>query len=235
MSTVAAVRQLLEQRYPDAAPLPRRVAPVVPTGIAPLDAILPGGGFPRGKLIAWHSEGGAAAVLRAACRAVLAAGERAAWIDGAGVLSLTPGAIRGTLILRPAGPLEALHSAEALLRSGGLTLVVLAEVEPEGAAAIRLTRAAREGGAALVTLARHVAVASLRISSRLLAPSYQWMVGPFGDPAMPQEALLEIGIRTLGGNSRTTIALPVLPYELRLSSDSELADRRGARRRVGRP
>ena len=233
MSNLAALRQLLEQRYPDAAPLTRGVA-VVPTGIAPLDAILPGGGLPRGKLIAWHSEGGAAAVLRAACRAVVAAGERAAWIDGAGVLSLTPGAIRGALILRPAGPLEALQSAEVLLRSGGLTLVVLAEAEPEGAAALRLTRAAREGGAALVTLARHVAVAGLRISSRLLTQSYQWTIGPFGDPAIPQEVLLEIRIRTLGGNTRTTIALPVLPYELRLSPDSERADRRGAGRRVRR-
>jgi len=235
VSHLAALRQTLEQRYPDAVPLIQRVAPSVATGVAALDGILPGGGLPRAALTAWHSEGGAGAVLRATARAVLASGERAAWIDGAGVSGLEPAELRDALIVRPPSPLDALRSAEALLRSGGLTLLVLAGTEPEGPMTTRLTRAAREGGTALVILARHVAVASLRLSSRLLPNGYRWLPGPFGTHALPDEAMLEIRVRTLGWQHRATIPLPVAPYELRLSPDSGLADRRGAQRVRARP
>jgi hypothetical protein len=85
-TTLRDLRRRLAEEYPDARPLverdAQRLAVPVPTGIEALDRALPGGGFPRGKLTAWTPDGGAAAVLRAACRAVMAAGERAAWIDG---------------------------------------------------------------------------------------------------------------------------------------------------------
>ena len=54
----------------------------VATGIAALDKILPNGGLPRGRLSVWAPQGGATAILRAACHSVVAGGERAAWIDG---------------------------------------------------------------------------------------------------------------------------------------------------------
>ena len=230
MPPAAALRSLLEQRFPDAAPLVYGVARPVATGVPALDAILPGGGLPRGKLTAWHSEGGAAALLRVACRTVVAAGERAAWIDGAGMLGFGDESTVGTLRINPTTPGHTCRSAEALLRSGGIALVVMHGAEPEGSAAVRLTRAAREGGAALVVLARQISVAGLRVSSRLLSQGYRWASGPFGDPALPREAVIEVHVRTLGWQTRKTIVLPVVPYELRLSLDPGLADRRGAGR-----
>lgn len=226
MSNLAAVRQLLEQRYPDAAPLTQRAERSVATGIPALDRILPGGGLPRGTLTAWHSQGGAAAILRAACRTISAAGARAVWIDAAGTFAQDSAAESDLLLLRPAGALHGLRSAEGVLRSGGVTLAVLAGVEPADAAAVRLTRAAREGGSACVVLARGVGVARLRLQSCLHPQSYRWDGGPFGE-AIPREAAVEVWVRTLGWQARATIVLPVTPYELRLSLDPALADRRG--------
>ena len=54
----------------------------VATGIAALDRALQGGGFPLGKLSVCEPQGGATSILRAACQAAVAAGDRAAWIDG---------------------------------------------------------------------------------------------------------------------------------------------------------
>ncbi len=234
MSSVAALRSLLAHQFPDAAPLAYGVARPVATGIATLDEVLPGGGLPRGKLTAWHSDGGAAPMLRMACHTVTVAGERAAWIDGGRTLGAWPAGLERTLIVRPTQPRYALRCAETLLRSGGLALVVLAGAALEGIAAVRLARAAREGGAALVTLAEHASIAGLRIHSRLLPHGYRWASSPFGDPALPRDATVEVHVRTLGWQTRATLVLPVMPYELRLSLDSGLADRRGSQRRVGR-
>src|SRR5690242_21959078 len=84
-ATAAAttLRALLEQRFPDAAPLTggAHATDAVATGIAALDRILPNHGLPRGRLSVWAPLGAANAILRGACHAVVAAGERAAWID----------------------------------------------------------------------------------------------------------------------------------------------------------
>src|ERR1041384_7497696 len=82
-ASVAALRALIEQRFPDAAPLTdgARATDGVATGIAALDRILPNHGFPRGRLSMWAPLGAANAILRAACHAVVVSGERAAWID----------------------------------------------------------------------------------------------------------------------------------------------------------
>ena len=83
MSTsIAALRALIEQRFPDAIPLTQRTTEEVATGISELDGILPNGGLPRGRLSVWAPQGGATAILRAACDSAVANGERAAWIDG---------------------------------------------------------------------------------------------------------------------------------------------------------
>jgi hypothetical protein len=227
MSRIAALRQLLEQRYPDTAPLIQQVAPVLSTGIAVLDNILPGSGLPRGKLTAWQAEAGTGAILRHACRAVVAGGERAAWIGSAGILTLDPAETSGMLLVRPATPRHALRSTEVLLRSGGLALLVLTHVDPDRTASVRLTHAAREGGTALVVVARTTALASLRLSSRFLPDRMQWARDPFGEPALPRIATLEVRVETLGWTRRVTISLPLTPYEFRLSPDPAWADRRG--------
>ena len=226
---ILELRQLLEQRAPDAIPVTHWMAQPVATGIAGLDAILPGGGLPRGRLTVWMPRGGSTAVLRAACHAAVAAGERAAWVDGAGTM---PGASwqEGPLLVRPKGRKEALQSAAELLRSGAFALVVLDGAEPEGTETVRLSRAVREGGGAFVALTASASLASVRLTSRILPHSYRWRRDPFGDPAEVQDATVQVRARSLGWNAHAQFRLPVMRYDLRLSLDPELADRRGGGR-----
>ena len=83
-TSVAALRALIQQRFPDATPLTggAQTTEQVATGIGALDQVLPNGGLPRGRLSVWAPQGGATAILRAACHSVVANGERSAWIDG---------------------------------------------------------------------------------------------------------------------------------------------------------
>ena len=71
-------------------------------------------------------------------------------------------------------PSRALRSAEVLLRSGGIAMVVLSGAEPTAPGRVRLTRAAREGGGVFVILTNNPSLATLRITSRILADSYRW-------------------------------------------------------------
>jgi hypothetical protein len=225
-TSVAALRALIQQRFPDATPLTggSQTTEHVVTGISALDKVLPNGGLPRARLSVWAPFGGATAILRAACHSVVAAGERAAWIDGDSTMS---GAFwdDGPHLVRPTSRLHALRAAEELLRSGGFSLLVLAGTEPLGTEVVRLTRAAREGGAALVTLGTSASMASLRLTSRLL--HYRWRRTPFGDPACAEDAIARISAKAAGWSAHTEIPIPVLHHELRLSLESELADRRG--------
>ena len=83
-TSVAALRALIQQRFPDATPLTggAQTTEQVATGIEALDKVLPNGGLPRGRLSVWAPQGGATAILRATCHSVVANGERSAWIDG---------------------------------------------------------------------------------------------------------------------------------------------------------
>src|SRR5919202_4498208 len=229
MSDVARLRQLLEQHFPDAAPLAHRAAEQVATGIAPLDAALPGGGLPRGRLSVWAPQGGATAILRAACLGTVAGGERAAWVDGDHTVA---GAfwVEGPLLVRPKTRRHTLRASEELLRCGGFALVVLAGIEPLGTETVRLTRAAREGGSALVALTTRVALSSLRLASRILPHSYRWRRTPFGDPAEAQEVVVRVRARAPGWNASAEFINQVTRHELRLSLEPELADRRGVSR-----
>jgi hypothetical protein len=244
--TIPALQRILATRFPDAVPLPRGVVRPVPTGVQELDRILPHGGLPRGKLTAWAAQGiatdgvesgGAMALLRSAARTTIAAGERVAWIHGAGTIGPwgAHAEEESPLLLRPTGRLDALRSAETLLRSGGFALVVLTGVRPEGTEAVRLTRAVREsggegGGSAFVVLTPALSLASLRLTSRLLPDRYTWRDGPFGEPALPEAAMIEVRAQALGWSERTTIVLPITLHALRLSLDPELVDRRGCSR-----
>lgn len=229
-TSVAALRALIQQRFPDATPLAgtltggSQTTEHVATGICALDNVLPNGGLPRGRLSVWAPQGGATAILRASCHSVVAQGERSAWIDGDGVVA---GAFwaDGPYLVRPKSRLHALRAAEELLRSGGFSLLVVAGAEPQGTETVRLTRAAREGGTALVTIGSATSMASLRLTSRLLR--YQWRRTPFGDPAEAETATVRVDTRTVGWSAHAVFPIPVLHHELRLSLESELADRRG--------
>jgi hypothetical protein len=169
------------------------------------------------------------AVLRAACKATLAQGERAAWIDGALTVA---GALweDGPLLLRPRTTLHALRGAEELMRCGGFGIVVLTGVDPQGTETVRLTRAAREGGSAVVTLSKSASMASLRLTSRLLPNSYRWRRDPFGDPAEAQLVVMRVRARSPGWNAATEFPIPVMPHELRAALEAGVVDRRGVRR-----
>jgi len=225
-TSVAALRALIQQRFPDATPLTggSQTTEQVATGIGALDQVLPNGGLPRGRLSVWAPQGGVTAILRAACHTVVANGERSAWIDGDNTVA---GAFwgDGPYLVRPKSRLHALRAAEELLRSGGFSLLVLAGTEPQGTETVRLTRAAREGGAALVTVGSSASMASLRLRSRLL--HYRWRRTPFGDPALPQDATVRVSARAVGWSAHIDFPIPVIHHELRLSLESELADRRG--------
>jgi len=225
-TSVAALRALIQQRFPDATPLTggSQTTEQVATGISALDQVLPNGGLPRGRLSVWAPQGGVTAILRAACHMVVANGERSAWIDGDNTVA---GAFWGEspYLVRPKSRLHALRAAEELLRSGGFSLLILAGTEPQGTETVRLTRAAREGGAALVTVGTAAAMASLRLRSRLL--HYRWRRTPFGDPALPEDATVRVSARAVGWSAHIDFPIPVTHHELRLSLESELADRRG--------
>lgn len=223
---VAALRALIQQRFPDATPLTggAQTTEYVATGIDALDQVLPNGGFARGRLSVWAPFGGVTSLLRASCQAVVEQGERAAWIDGDTTVAGANWA-DGPYLVRPASRLHALRAAEELLRSGGFSLLVLAGSELRGTETVRLTRAAREGGTALVAVGENASMASLRLTSRLVR--YDWRRTPFGDPADALGATVRVDARAVGWNAHNEFSLPVMHHELRLSLESELADRRG--------
>ena len=168
------------------------------------------------------------AILRATTQQLLAAGERAAWIDGGHTVG--PFWTDGPLLIRPTGRINALRWGEGLLRCGGFALVVLAGVEPQGTEAVRLSRAVHEGGGAFIALTASAVMAGLRVTSRVLPHSYEWYRGPFADPAAVRAATVDVQVRAPGWNESARVVLPITPYDLRLSLDPELVDRRGVDR-----
>ena len=229
MSSPSALRSLLEQRFPDATPVTHLTAEPVATGIHELDAIVPGGGLPRGRLSVWMPQGGATAILRAACHAAAGTGERAVWIDGLGTIT---GQFweEGPILVRPANRRNSLRAAEELLRCGGFGLIVLTGSEPAGTEMVRLSRAAREGGTAFVALTTHTSMASVRLVSRILPHSYVWKRTPFGDPAEACSASIKVSAQSLGWNRNTELRVPVVSHDLRASLEPGLPDRRGMRK-----
>ena len=228
-AAVSNLRSILEQRFPDATPLTHRTTEQVASGIAQLDRCLPAGGFPRGRLSVWSPLGGATAILRASCYTVTAQGERAAWVDGEHMLTSNSW-LDGPVLLKPVTRRAALRATEEILRSGGFALVVLSGTDPQGQEAVRLTRAAREGGSALVSLTTSSALSSLRVSSALDPKGYHWHRTPFGEPAVAHDVLVRVRARAMGWNAHTQFLVPVLHHELRLTLEQGQPDRRGAKR-----
>lgn len=229
-AAVHELKQALERRFPDALPLGRGTVAAVGTGVAALDVLLPGGGLARGRLTAWRPGGGATAVLRTAVAAAVRRGERSAWVDAGGALNADFWRT-GPLLVRSATEREALVSAEELLRSGGFGLVVLMGAGREGGReAVRLSRAARAGGAAFVLAAEDAAVTHLRIASQIQPDGYRWRRDPFGDPVEVTAVRIEVEASSLGWSGRTAFELPVRTHRARLSPEPRLVDRRGAKK-----
>ena len=223
---VASIQAVLAPRFPDAVSNRGWARGTVPTGIVALDSALPEGGFQRGRIAVWSPGPGAAAVLRSTCLRTVAGGERAVWIDATHTVA---GACwcEGPLLVQPEGPIAGLRTAEELARSGGFGLVVLDGVDPDTTAMVRVSRAAHEGGSALVLLTRSTSLASLRLASRPLPGAYVWRRSPLGEPAVLTAVKLVVEARASGWLASTELTIPVWQDRLRLALDTHRPDRRG--------
>ncbi|MCI0436378.1 MAG: hypothetical protein L0271_22455 [Gemmatimonadetes bacterium] len=232
-SAVAEVREALARRFPGALPLEYRTTPVVPTGVAGLDRLLPNGGIPRGRLTVWAPGGGTTAVLRSACRSVVRSGGRAAWVDGDRTVSGEAWP-EGVLLVRPRVAEAASGCAEELLRSGGFALVVLGAAGTKVERSLsRLGRAVREGGGGFVAVSSASSLAHLRIASRIVVGETIGRENPFGELAAIDSVVLVIEAQSLGWSGRTVARVRVHGTVQRIGLDPLLVDRRGAPHRSG--
>lgn len=149
---LSALRGALARRFPAALPVWEERAEVMPTGVADLDRILPGGGLPRGRVTEWlcARSGGSATLLRALLQAALGRGDAVALVDGGRTLAASEWvevAREGELtVVRPPEPGDALWCAELLVRSGAFALVVLDGLAVPLSLAPRLAHQVREAG-----------------------------------------------------------------------------------------
>lgn len=112
--------------------------PALPTGVAPLDALL-GGGLARGALteLLGAPTAGMTTLALTALAHTQARGEVGALLDlratfDGGYAAACGVALPAFLLVRPDGVLDALALAEALLTSGGVGLLVLDDLSPRG-------------------------------------------------------------------------------------------------------
>jgi hypothetical protein len=163
--SIAALRQQLAEIVEGGRP----AMPGLATGMAALDAVLPGHGLPRGRLteITGAPGSGRTTIARQLVAATLQAGWWVAYVDAARTLAPRDWAALGAhdslWVVRPDDPARGAWCADVLLRSGAFGLVVL-----DGApvlsrpVAVRLVRLARASDAAFVLLApdgQHAGVA----------------------------------------------------------------------------
>jgi recombination protein RecA len=127
------------------------------TGVAALDAGLVGGGLPRGRLteVVGVRGSGKATLLRLIVEQTLREAGWVAYIDATRTLAPRDwahlGDREGLWMIRPRDPSRGAWCADVLLRCGAFALVVIdsAPVASRGVT-VRLTRMARESGAALI-------------------------------------------------------------------------------------
>lgn len=156
----AALKLLREQLAAVVAGTPSST-PGLPTGIAALDARLPGGGLPRGRLTELLAPAGLGktSLARTLAATTLTAGHSVAWVDATRTLDPrdwvdVDAAGRDALwVVRPAEPARAAWCADLLLRTGSFALVVLdgAPLLPRPVA-VRLAQLARDADATLLLL-----------------------------------------------------------------------------------
>ena len=160
----------LRRRLAEVLGEPRPEAPGLPTGVAALDRLLPGGGLPRGRLttLVGPAGGGRTTLVRAAAAETLRSGGWVAYVDATRTLAprewaeVAAGAVAHAVcadrpprlcVVRPHDAARGAWCADVLLRSGAFALVVLDGAPPlSHATAVRLTRLARDADAALVVL-----------------------------------------------------------------------------------
>ena len=158
-----AVLDRLRERIRTLQAAPRQLLSVLRTGLVPVDALLPGGGFPLGQVVELWGEA-ASGRTRLAFRAVAEAHRAlrlAAWVDGPGTLyppALPPLGVRldQLLVVRAPEPKQLCWSALQLLRSGAFAVVGLdlthTRVRLSPPESRRLVEAATRSGGLLLLL-----------------------------------------------------------------------------------
>ncbi|MFA6165616.1 MAG: hypothetical protein WC700_03300 [Gemmatimonadaceae bacterium] len=251
--SIAALRQQLAEIVEGGRP----AMPGLATGMAALDAVLPGHGLPRGRLteITGAPGSGRTTIARQLVAATLQAGWWVAYVDAARTLAprdwAALGAHDGLWVVRPGDSSRGAWCADVLLRSGAFGLVVL-----DGApvlsrpVAVRLVRLARSSDAAFVLLApdgQHAGVAGAlqlrvqRASAKRRPEPLDLTVRLDGQsragaraPARPQPRRLFITIEKGGPAQRVEVECAsdeVRHAARRVREDPQVPDRRGVARR----
>jgi energy-coupling factor transporter ATP-binding protein EcfA2 len=223
-----------------------------------LDAVLLGGGLPRGRLteIVGPTGSGKTTLTRAIVESTVATHGWVAYVDAQCTLDARDwvhlGDEEGVWIIRPRDTNRAAWCADVLLRSGAFALVVL-----DGApmltksAAVRLTRLARESNAALILLGDRTGAASqlggaVRLLVERSTPSHRRSrTTPHPPPttsiASRTTGITEVStstnpVRTItvrvekGGTLRTVEVSCAIGVARRLCTHPEVPDRRGVAR-----
>lgn len=202
----AAALQNLERRIEAVERCPSADVESVPTGLAPLDALLPGGGLPRGRATEWSGSRscGKMALLRRTLHELHDLGEPVAVIDALQTLyapdwvNLSEHGPAFWIVHPPPG--EAAWCADLLLRSGAFGAVVLDAADTSPAlmrrgVGVRLQRLAEEAGAILIMIAElPVAGLRLRFRSGDIRPEFDRPFGPFIPSVRPVRVRVGKGI-----------------------------------------
>ena len=233
MADTAALREL--ERRLEGMETSRRSAPsgpAAPTGVEPLDALLPRGGLPRGEATEWLGPRscGKTALLRSALERLRAEGEPVALVDAARTLYAPDweGVGEGDglfWVVRPPSEAEAAWCTDLLLRSGAFGAVaLLSATDLSRGTAVRLQRLAGEVGAVLV-VAGGLPVASLRLRFRpgRVEPVGGRLFGPF----LPDVRPLWIRVGPAGRELEVPILCPRPPR--RGGAEAVGRDRKGRR------
>jgi len=250
---------MLPQSLVDLLPLPLPLSAsagidvvTLPTGVEALDAGLAGGGLPRGRLteVVGARGSGKATLLRQIVERTLSQGW-VAYVDATRTLAPRDWAYlgdgEGLWMIRPRDPSRAAWCADVLLRCGAFALVVIdsAPVVSRGVA-VRLTRLARESGAALIIAGEEgggsLVGGAVRLRVRREAGGGRRTGGSSvirHPPPTTRERRMIIVVEKGGGGRGTHRTVEVscaIGVARRLCTHSEVPDRRGvARRPAGRP
>jgi recombination protein RecA len=214
-------------------PTPAPAAPALPTGIATLDAVLLGGGLPRGRLteIVGSTGSGKTTLARAIVEETVQAHGWVAYIDAQRTLDprdwIHLGDAEGVWMIRPHDATRAAWCADVLLRSSAFALVILDGAPMLAkAVAVRLTRLARESNAAFVVLGDRTGGGG----ATQLGGAVRLVV----ERRRPKDRKAEthtIGVRVeKGGTLRTVEVSCAIAVARRLCAHPEVPDRRGVAR-----